>query len=192
MSNSSHKIIIIAAPSGAGKTSVVHHLLKTMPEKLGFSVSCATRSPRANEKNGTDYYFISSDEFKQRIEKDEFAEWEMVYEGKYYGTLRSELTRIWDAQKVPLLDVDVKGGLAVKKNYPASLSIFIEPPSIAELKSRLEKRGTETPASLQARIEKATWEMQFRTQFDQSVVNEDLATTCATVEKMIIDYLQEV
>jgi len=94
MSNSSHKIIIIAAPSGAGKTSVVHHLLKTLPEKLGFSVSCATRSPRANEKNGTDYYFISSDEFKQRIEKDEFAEWEMVYEGKYYGTLRSELTRI--------------------------------------------------------------------------------------------------
>lgn len=189
MSNSSHKIIIIAAPSGAGKTSVVHHLLKTLPEKLGFSISCATRSPRANEKNGTDYYFISSDEFKQRIEKDEFAEWEMVYEGKYYGTLRSELNRIWNAQKVPLLDVDVKGGLAVKKNYPTSLSIFIEPPSIAELKSRLEKRGTETAASLQTRLEKATWEMQFSNQFDRIVVNKDLDATRAAVEKIVLDYL---
>ena len=191
MSNPSHKIIIIAAPSGAGKTSVVHHLLKSLPQRLGFSVSCATRSPRANEKNGVDYYFISADEFKQRIEKDEFAEWEMVYEGKYYGTLRSELTRIWDAQKVPLLDVDVKGGLAVKRNYPNSLSIFIEPPSIEELKRRLESRGTESPASLQTRIEKATWEMTFRTNFDTIVVNDNLTQTCDVVEKLVLDYLNK-
>ena len=191
MSNASHKIIIIAAPSGAGKTSVVHHLLKTLPQRLGFSVSCATRSPRANEKNGVDYYFIAADEFKQRIEKDEFAEWEMVYEGKYYGTLRSELTRIWDAQKVPLLDVDVKGGLAVKRNYPNSLSIFIEPPSIEELKRRLESRGTESPASLQARIEKATWEMTFRSNFDTIVVNDNLTQTCEVVEKLVLDYLNK-
>ncbi|MEY3323817.1 MAG: hypothetical protein RL316_639 [Bacteroidota bacterium] len=191
MSNPSHKIIIIAAPSGAGKTSVVHHLLKTLPQRLGFSVSCATRSPRANEKNGVDYYFIAADEFKQRIEKDEFAEWEMVYEGKYYGTLRSELTRIWDAQKVPLLDVDVKGGLAVKRNYPNSLSIFIEPPSIEELKRRLESRGTESPASLQARIEKATWEMTFRSNFDTIVVNDNLTQTCEVVEKLVLDYLNK-
>ena len=191
MSNPSHKIIIIAAPSGAGKTSVVHHLLKTLPQRLGFSVSCATRSPRANEKNGVDYYFISADEFKQRIEKDEFAEWEMVYEGKYYGTLRSELTRIWDAQKVPLLDVDVKGGLSVKRNYPNSLSIFIEPPSMEELKRRLESRGTESPASLQARIEKATWEMTFRTNFDTIVVNDNLTQTCEVVEKLVLDYLNK-
>ncbi|MFZ9877329.1 MAG: guanylate kinase [Chitinophagaceae bacterium] len=192
MSNPSHKIIIIAAPSGAGKTSVVHHLLKTLPQRLGFSVSCATRSPRANEKNGVDYYFIAADEFKQRIEKDEFAEWEMVYEGKYYGTLRSELTRIWDAQKVPLLDVDVKGGLAVKRNYPNSLSIFIEPPSIEELKRRLESRGTESPASLQARIEKATWEMTFRSNFDTIVVNDNLTQTCEVVEKLVLDYLNKI
>lgn len=191
MSNPSHKIIIIAAPSGAGKTSVVHHLLKSLPQRLGFSVSCATRSPRANEKNGVDYYFISADEFKQRIEKDEFAEWEMVYEGKYYGTLRSELTRIWDAQKVPLLDVDVKGGLSVKRNYPNSLSIFIEPPSIEELKRRLESRGTESPASLQTRIEKATWEMTFRTNFDTIVVNDNLTQTCEVVEKLVLDYLNK-
>ena len=191
MSNPSHKIIIIAAPSGAGKTSVVHHLLKTLPQRLGFSVSCATRSPRANEKNGVDYYFIAADEFKQRIEKDEFAEWEMVYEGKYYGTLRSELTRIWDAQKVPLLDVDVKGGLAVKRNYPNSLSIFIEPPSMEELKRRLESRGTESPASLQARIEKATWEMTFRSNFDTIVVNDNLTQTCEVVEKLVLDYLNK-
>lgn len=191
MSNPSHKIIIIAAPSGAGKTSVVHHLLKTLPQRLGFSLSCATRSPRANEKNGVDYYFIAADEFKQRIEKDEFAEWEMVYEGKYYGTLRSELTRIWDAQKVPLLDVDVKGGLAVKRNYPNSLSIFIEPPSIEELKRRLESRGTESPASLQARIEKATWEMTFRSNFDTIVVNDNLTQTCEVVEKLVLDYLNK-
>ncbi|MEY3589609.1 MAG: hypothetical protein RLZZ466_129 [Bacteroidota bacterium] len=191
MSNPSHKIIIIAAPSGAGKTSVVHHLLKTLPQRLGFSVSCATRSPRANEKNGVDYYFIAADEFKQRIEKDEFAEWEIVYEGKYYGTLRSELTRIWDAQKVPLLDVDVKGGLAVKRNYPNSLSIFIEPPSIEELKRRLESRGTESPASLQARIEKATWEMTFRSNFDTIVVNDNLTQTCEVVEKLVLDYLNK-
>ena len=192
MLNSSHKIIIIAAPSGAGKTSVVHYLLKTLPKKLGFSISCATRSPRTNEKNGVDYYFITAEEFRERIEKDEFAEWEMVYEGKYYGTLRSELTRIWDSQKVPLLDVDVKGGLAVKKNYPKSLSIFIEPPSIEELKKRLAARGTESPAALQTRFEKATWEMQFRAQFDTIVVNKDLAMTCAAVEKIVVDYLHQV
>ena len=191
MSSLPHKLIIIAAPSGAGKTSVVHHLIKSLPQRLGFSVSCATRSPRANEKNGVDYYFISADEFKQRIEKDEFAEWEMVYEGKYYGTLRSELTRIWDAQKVPLLDVDVKGGLSVKRNYPNSLSIFIEPPSMEELKRRLESRGTESPASLQTRIEKATWEMTFRSNFDTIVVNDNLTQTCEVVEKLVLDYLNK-
>jgi guanylate kinase len=191
MSNPSHKIIIIAAPSGAGKTSVVHHLIQSLPKRLEFSVSCATRSPRANEKDGIDYYFISAEEFKQRIEKDEFAEWEMVYEGKYYGTPRSELTRIWNAQKVPLLDVDVKGGLAVKRNYPNSLSIFIEPPSIEELKKRLESRGTESPASLQTRIEKATFEMTSRSHFDTIVVNKDLTQTCEVVEKLVLDYLNK-
>ena len=126
-----NKIIIIAAPSGSGKTSVVRHLLKAMPGKLAFSVSCATRQPRNNEKDGVDYYFISADEFKDRINRQEFVEWEMVYAGKYYGTLKSEMRRIWDMNKIPLLDIDVKGGMNVQSQYPKqSLSLFIEPPSI--------------------------------------------------------------
>ena len=118
MSSPSDKIIIIAAPSGAGKTSIVRFLLNRFETQLGFSISCATRSPRANEKEGVDYYFISAENFKQKISEDQFAEWEMVYQGKYYGTLRSELSRIWSEKKVPLLDIDVKGGLRVKENYP--------------------------------------------------------------------------
>ena len=131
MSPLPHKLIIIAAPSGAGKTSIVKHLLATLPDQLGFSVSCATRAPRVGETHGVDYYFISANEFTQRVAGGEFAEWEMVYEGKYYGTLHSELTRIWNQHQTPLLDIDVKGGLRIKEQYPQSLSIFIEPPSLS-------------------------------------------------------------
>ncbi|HYM95196.1 MAG TPA: guanylate kinase, partial [Chitinophagaceae bacterium] len=140
-----NKILIITAPSGAGKTSVTKHLLKKFPEQLEFSVSAATRSPRSYEKNGTDYYFISVEEFRKKIQERAFVEWEMVYEGKYYGTLKSELERIWKKSKTPLLDVDVKGAIHVKQQYPrSSLTIFIQPPSINELKRRLESRGTES------------------------------------------------
>lgn len=189
MSPLTHKLIIIAAPSGAGKTSIVRHLLATFPDQLGFSVSCATRAPRNNEKDGVDYYFISADEFKKRIEQDAFAEWEMVYEGKYYGTPRSELDRIWAKGQTPLLDVDVKGGLNVKKYYPGSLSIFVEPPSLEILKERLEGRGTETPASLQDRLAKASYEMSFRHEFDKIVVNDSLERACGEVEGWIRSYL---
>lgn len=191
MLSTAQKIIIIAAPSGAGKTSVVRHLLQAFPQQLDFSISCATRSPRAAEKEGVDYYFISPAAFKQKIEEDQFAEWEMVYEGKYYGTLRSELNRIWAANKVPLLDVDVKGGLHVKQNYPDSLSIFIEPPSLEALQTRLAARGTETPASLETRLQKASWELQFRNQFDKIIVNDALEEACAAVEKIVNAYLLE-
>lgn len=191
MLSAAQKIIIIAAPSGAGKTSVVRHLLQAFPQQLDFSISCATRSPRAAEKEGVDYYFISPAAFKQKIEEDQFAEWEMVYEGKYYGTLRSELNRIWAANKVPLLDVDVKGGLHVKQNYPDSLSIFIEPPSLEALQTRLAARGTETPASLETRLQKASWELQFRNQFDKIIVNDALEEACAAVEKIVNAYLLE-
>ena len=157
-----NKIIIITAPSGAGKTSITRHLLKTFPDQLTFSVSAATRQPRSYEKNGTDYYFISVDEFKNKIHNNEFVEWEMVYDGKYYGTLRKELERIWQVNKVPLLDVDVKGAIHVQQEYPdTSLSLFIEPPSIEELKKRLHSRGTESDESLQARVNKATFELSF-------------------------------
>lgn len=190
MPQQENKIIIIAAPSGAGKTSVVRHLLKTMPEQLAFSISCATRLPRNNEQHGIDYYFISADEFKDRINANEFAEWEMVYAGKYYGTLKSELQRIWSLQKTPLLDVDVKGGLNVQSQYPKqSLSLFIEPPSIAELEKRLRSRGTETPESLRSRISKASYELTFKNKFDHIIVNNKLERACAEAESLVREFL---
>jgi guanylate kinase len=190
MSNPSDKIIIIAAPSGAGKTSIVRFLLNRFESQLAFSISCATRSPRANEKEGVDYYFISAENFKQKISEDQFAEWEMVYQGKYYGTLRSELNRIWSGKKVPLLHIDVKGGLRVKENYPQSLSIFIQPPSLAELKNRLEARGTETPESLTMRLDKALLEMSFSNQFDKIVINDQLEKACEEVARLVAAYLE--
>lgn len=184
------KIVIIAAPSGAGKTSVVRHLLKVLPGQLAFSISCATRSPRNNEQHGVDYYFISPDEFKDRINHNEFVEWEMVYAGKYYGTLKSELRRIWEQEKAPLLDVDVKGGINVQSQYPKqSLSLFIEPPSIEELEKRLRSRGTETPGSLQARISKASYEMGFKKNFDHIIVNDKLERACAEAEALVRGFL---
>jgi guanylate kinase len=190
MLSANNKIVIIAAPSGSGKTSVVRHLLRAMPDKLAFSISCATRQPRNNEKDKADYYFISVEEFKQKIRQDEFAEWEMVYEGKYYGTLKKELQRIWQMNKIPLLDVDVQGGINVQKKYPeTSLSLFIEPPSIEELERRLKARGTETPASLQARLSKAASELTFKNQFDRIIINHDLQITCAEAEAHLRNFL---
>ena len=189
MSSLPHKLIIIAAPSGAGKTSIVKHLLATLPEQLGFSVSCATRAPRAQETHGVDYYFISAQEFTQRISAGEFAEWEMVYEGKYYGTLHSELERIWSLQQTPLLDIDVKGGLRIKAQYPQSLSIFIEPPSLAVLRERLAARGTETDATLQMRLAKAKEECSYRDRFDHVIINDQLSEACARVLQLVRDYV---
>ena len=191
MSSQQHKIIIIAAPSGAGKTSVVRHLLKVMPGQLAFSISCATRSPRNNEQHGVDYYFITADEFKDRINNNEFVEWEMVYAGKYYGTLKSELRRIWDMNKAPLLDVDVKGGINVQSQYPRqSLSLFIEPPSMEELERRLKARGTETPESLKARISKASYEMTFKNRFDHIIINDDLEGACKEAQAIVTRFMQ--
>lgn len=190
MSVPKNKIIIIAAPSGAGKTSVTRHLLKALPGKLAFSVSCATRSPRNYEKDGVDYYFISVDEFKDKIRHDEFAEWEMVYENKYYGTLKSELIRIWLMQKAPLLDVDVKGGINMQKKYPEnSLSLFIEPPSLEELRRRLEKRGTETPESINTRINKASFELSLKDKFDRIIMNDQLDRACKEAEEAVREFL---
>lgn len=185
-----NKIIIIAAPSGAGKTSVTRHLLKSLPDQLAFSISCATRQPRNNEKNAVDYYFITATEFEQSIHNDEFAEWEMVYPGKYYGTLKSELERIWESHRAPLLDVDVKGGINIQQKYPyQSLSLFIEPPSIDELERRLKARGTETPESLKARIDKASYELSFKSQFDHVILNDILARACAEAEAAVREFL---
>ncbi len=186
------KIIIITAPSGAGKTSIIHYLLDKYPHLLTFSVSATTRPPRHYETNGKDYYFIPVADFQHKIEQNDFVEWEMVYEGKYYGTLRSELERIWAQNRTPILDIDVKGALRIQENYAGShLSIFIQPPSVEELKKRLEKRGTETPESLAYRVEKAAYELSFRDRFDFVVTNHHLDTACKETGEIIKQFLAE-
>jgi guanylate kinase len=186
-----NKIIIITAPSGAGKTSITHHLMRQFPQ-LAFSVSAATRQARGSEKNGVDYYFMSAEEFKQKIQHNEFVEWEMVYEGKYYGTLKSEMERIWNNHQIPILDIDVKGAIHVKQQYPdTALTIFIEPPSVAELKKRLESRGTETVESLAARVNKASYEISFKDQFDKQIVNDDLQQARAKAAIIVAEFINK-
>ena len=183
------KILIITAPSGAGKTSITRHLMEKFPV-LTFSVSASTREPRGDEKNGVDYHFISEEDFKYKIQHDEFAEWEMVYEGKYYGTLKAELHRIWDAGKVPVLDIDVKGAIHVQQEFGEGvLSIFIEPPSVDELKKRLHGRGTENDESIAARISKASYELSFKEHFNKTIVNCNFDAACAAAEKIVSDFL---
>jgi len=185
-----NKIIIITAPSGAGKTSITHHLMQQFPQ-LAFSVSAATRQARGTEKNGVDYYFMSADAFKQKIQHNEFVEWEMVYEGKYYVTLKSELQRIWDNKQIPILDIDVKGAIHVKQQFPDSaLTIFIEPPSVGELKKRLESRGTETAESLAARVNKAAYEISFKDQFDRQIVNDNLQKARAKAVIIVQEFIK--
>ena len=192
MPSEQNKIIIITAPSGAGKTSITRHLLKTFPEKLSFSISAATRAKRDYEKDGVDYYFISVEDFKNKIQANEFVEWEMVYEGKYYGTLKMEMDRIWSLGKIPLLDVDVQGALHVQRQFPeTSLSVFIQPPSIEELKRRLEARGTESYESLQARAGKASYEISFSHEFDKIVINSDFDMACKEAEKIVKPFLEK-
>jgi len=192
MTTSNHKIIIIAAPSGAGKTSITRYLLNQFPDKLAFSISAATRQPRGQEKDGREYYFITPELFRQKIAEDAFIEWEMVYEGKYYGTLRSEIQKIWDQGKIPILDIDIKGAINVQKQYPnQSISLFIEPPSVEELRKRLEFRGTETPESIEARISKATYELSFKEHFDHIILNDELAKACKEAGDIVSDFLEK-
>jgi guanylate kinase len=183
------KLIIITAPSGAGKTSVTKYLLDKIPQ-LAFSVSATTRKPRSNETNGVDYYFITEENFHQKIQEDDFLEWEMVYEGKFYGTFRSELERIWNDDKVPLLDIDVKGAIHVFEQFDENcLTIFIEPPSVEELKRRLSSRGTESLESLQTRLNKAVFELSFKQQFNQIIINDKLEVACSEAEAAVKNFL---
>jgi guanylate kinase len=183
------KLIIITAPSGAGKTSITHYLLDKI-SALAFSVSATTRAQRSHEVNGRDYYFISEDEFKHKISNKEFVEWEMVYKGKYYGTLHSELERIWNLEKIPVLDIDVKGAIHVMQQFSGRcLTIFVQPPSIHELQRRLESRGTETMETLEARLNKASYELSFSHQFHHIIINENLEKACTETELIVRNFL---
>jgi guanylate kinase len=185
-----NKIIIITAPSGAGKTSITKRLMKHFPQ-LAFSISAATRKPRAHEKDGVDYHFMTTEAFQEKIHEDAFMEWEMVYEGNYYGTLKSEMKRIWNNGQIPVLDIDVKGAIHIKDLYPKQiLTIFIEPPSIEELKRRLESRGTETADSLQARVSKASYEISFKHSFQHVIVNENLDKAITEAIKIVGDFIE--
>lgn len=168
------KLIIISAPSGAGKTSIVKSILSS-DLHLDFSISACSRPKREGEIDGKDYYFLDLNDFKKMIQDELFVEWEEVYENNFYGTLKSEVSRIWKNAKDVVFDIDVKGGINIKKQFPEqSLSIFIMPPSIQELENRLRKRGTETDETIQKRISKANYEISFSSQFDKIIVNDVL------------------
>jgi guanylate kinase len=189
--NTQQKIIILTAPSGAGKTSITRYLLNKFPNELGFSISAATRQPRGIEKDKVDYHFITEEEFTNKIQHEEFIEWEMVYEGKYYGTLKSELQRIWNENKIPLLDIDVKGAIHIQQQYPENtLAIFIEPPSIDELKRRLSTRGTESEETLNARVNKASYELSFKHSFDHVIINTDLSKACSEAGELVYEFIK--
>ncbi len=186
------KIIILTAPSGAGKTTIKTKLLKEIPELLSFSVSATTRKIRAGEKDGVDYVFLNEDEFKDKIEHNEFVEWEMVYPGLYYGTTVDEMKRIWRDGKTPLLDVDVKGAINVKKQFGENvLTIFIEPPSIEVLKERLTKRGTDSDEHIQTRINKATEEIGYKNNFDTIILNDDLKKATEDTISAVLNFISK-
>lgn len=183
------KVVIVSAPSGSGKTTVVNHLLESF-DCFAFSVSATTRAPRGTEKDGEAYYFISEAEFRRRIEAGAFVEHEQVYNGVFYGTLKSEVDRIWGMEKVILFDVDVKGGVNLKKYFGEdALSIFIKAPSIKEIRRRLEKRGTDSPEFIDERVRKARVEMMYQPKFDRILLNDDLATCLAEADKMVGEFL---
>jgi len=185
------KIIVITAPSGSGKTTLVKRLLAACPG-LQFSVSACTRKPRDGETHGKDYYFYTAEEFQTLISEDAFIEWEMVYTGKYYGTLKSEILRIREANKYPLVDIDVQGALAIQEKYRgATLSIFIEAPSIDVLRQRLMARGTETSQSLEERIDKAIHELAFAPQFDKIIINDNLETATQHLVEVVNNFINK-
>lgn len=189
MSDSLKKVIILAAPSGAGKTTITKYLLKRF-SRLAFSISATTRAPRGKEQDGVEYHFLSLAKFEELIDQNEFIEYEQVYEGVYYGTLKSELDRIWALGKVPVLDIDVKGAIRVQQQLGAkSLSIFIMPPSVAALRERLLNRQTETEESIQTRIDKAEYEISFSNEFNAIVKNEIIETACADAANLLIEFL---
>jgi guanylate kinase len=186
------KLIVFSAPSGSGKTTIVRHLLEQEALNLGFSISAASRSARDYEKEGEDYYFITTEQFKQHIKNDNFLEWEEVYRDNFYGTLKSEVERIWAKGKHVIFDIDVVGGLRIKKKYPErTLAVFVKPPSVDELKIRLKKRESESDEKINMRIAKASIEMATAPQFDFIIENDELDEALVEAEKLVADYISK-
>ena len=185
------KLIIFSAPSGAGKTTIVKLLLEKLSE-LEFSISACSRAKRAEEKDSRDYYFLCVEEFKSKLENDEFLEWEEVYKDHFYGTLKSEIQRIWDKGKHVIFDVDVIGGLNIKKFYgEKALSIFVQPPSLTHLKERLKGRSTDTDENIETRLDKAEEEMQYAKQFDKILINDELEKAVEEAADLVKDFLEQ-
>ena len=186
------KLLIFCAPSGSGKTTIVKHLLATNPN-LGFSISACTRDRRGRaEQNGKDYYFLTPDEFKKKIDNNEFVEYEEVYPGAYYGTLESEIERVWSEGKHVIFDVDVKGGLSLKRHYKErALAVFVKVPSMEILEQRLRERKTDSEESISARLFKVKFEMSFESKFDTTLLNDNLEDSLKKAQKLVDDFLKE-
>lgn len=187
----SNKVVIFSAPSGSGKSTIVGHILKLHPE-MEFSVSATSRAPRGQEKNGVEYHFFTADEFRKMIGDDRFVEYEEVYAGSFYGTLKSEVQRIWDKGHVIIFDVDVKGGVNLKKYFgDDALSVFIQAPSVEELRRRLVARNTDSPEAIEKRVAKAAEELTYADKFDYVLVNDDLQTAFSEAESVVDSFLSE-
>lgn len=185
-------MLIVSAPSGSGKSTIVNWLMKEHPElRLYFSISCTSRAPRGEEKDGVEYFFLTPDAFKEKIANEEFLEYEEVYENRFYGTLKAQVERQREAGQNVVFDVDVKGGVNIKNHYgDEALSLFIQPPSVEELRRRLEHRGTDTPEAIEQRLAKAGYEMTFASQFDHVIVNDDLEKAKQETLRVVSDFLK--
>ncbi len=186
------KLFVFSAPSGSGKTTIVRHLLNQAALNLEFSISATSRAPRGNEKEGKDYYFITKEDFIQKIKSEAFLEWEEVYRDNFYGTLKTEVDRIWSKGKHVIFDIDVVGGLRIKKKFPEeTLAVFVKPPSVDELKRRLKKRSTESEDKINMRVAKASVELATAPQFDKIIKNYDLEIALKEAEDLVIEFLEE-
>lgn len=185
-------MLIVSAPSGSGKSTIVNWLMKEHPElRLYFSISCTSRAPRGEEKDGVEYFFLTPDAFKEKIANEEFLEYEEVYKNRFYGTLKAQVERQREAGQNVVFDVDVKGGINIKNHYgDDALSLFIQPPSVEELRRRLEHRGTDTPEAIEQRLAKAGYEMTFAPQFDHVIVNDDLEKAKQETLRVVSDFLK--
>lgn len=191
MSYNTEKLIVFSAPSGSGKTTIVRHLLDQSKLPLAFSISATTRAPRGNEKNGVDYYFLSKEEFEQKIHEGAFLEYEEVYPGLFYGTLKSEIERLWASGKAVLFDIDVMGGLTIKKTYPEkTLTVFVKPPSVEALEQRLRNRNTDSEETLRVRLAKSASELEKASAFDKILINDQLEDALRLAEALVIHFLK--